>query len=163
MQFVYLCFTHHSSILWPPDAKNWLIGKDPNAGKDWKQKDKGMALDEMARRHQWLSGHEQTPGDSERQGGLACCSPCGGRVRDDLMSNTTKILEKSFFFNPWKDTWFMKSVLHWTIPSKEGTMTTQQPSFRMHFNALAVVVLRTEWEAQVVFWSCWRFTEYPDF
>ena len=97
-QFVCLCVTHHSSRLWPPDAKNWLTGKDPNAGKDWMQKDKGMALDEMARWHQWLSGHEQTPGDREGQGGLVCCSPCGGRVRDDLMRNTTKILEKSFFF-----------------------------------------------------------------
>ena len=44
-------------ILWPPDAKNWLIGKDPDAGKDWRQK-KGMTEDEMVEWHHWLDGHE---------------------------------------------------------------------------------------------------------
>ena len=44
-------------ILWPPDAKNWLIGKDPDAGKDWRQ-EKGLTEDEMAGWHQWLDGHE---------------------------------------------------------------------------------------------------------
>ena len=45
-------------ILWPPDAKNWLIGKDPDARKDWRQEEKGMAEDEMVGCHHWLSGHE---------------------------------------------------------------------------------------------------------
>ena len=45
-------------ILWPPDAKSWLIGKDPDAGKDWKQEEKGMAEDEMVGCHHWLYGHE---------------------------------------------------------------------------------------------------------
>ena len=45
-------------ILWPPDAKNWLIGKDPDAGKDWTQEEKGMAEDEMVGWHHWLTGHE---------------------------------------------------------------------------------------------------------
>ena len=45
-------------ILWPPDAKNWLIGKDPDAGKDWRQEEKGMTEDEMVGWHHWLSGHE---------------------------------------------------------------------------------------------------------
>ena len=44
-------------ILWPPDAKNWLIGKDPNAGKDWRQEEKGRE-DEMVGQHHWLGGHE---------------------------------------------------------------------------------------------------------
>ena len=63
--------------LWPPDAKSQLIGKDPDAGKDWRQKEKGVAEDEMVRWHYQLNGHEfeQTPGDGERQGSLACCSP----------------------------------------------------------------------------------------
>ena len=54
-------------ILWPPDAKSWLIGKDPDAGKDWRQKEKGMTEDEMVRWHHWLNGHEfeQTQGDSD--------------------------------------------------------------------------------------------------
>ena len=45
-------------ILWPPDAKNWLIGKDPDAGKDWRQEEKGMTEDEMVGWHHWLDGHE---------------------------------------------------------------------------------------------------------
>ena len=59
-------------ILWPPDAKSWLTGKDPDAGKDWRQKEKGTAEDEMVRQHHQLNGHEfeQTPGDSGEQGSL---------------------------------------------------------------------------------------------
>ena len=51
-------------ILWPHDAKNWLIGKDPDAGKDWRQEEKGMTEGEMVGQHQWLNGHEfeQGPG-----------------------------------------------------------------------------------------------------
>ena len=45
-------------ILWPPDVKNWLLGKDPDAGKDWRQKEKGMTEDEMVGWHHWLDGHE---------------------------------------------------------------------------------------------------------
>ena len=53
-----------SPILWPPDAKNWLIGKDPDAGKDLRQEEKGMTEDEMVGWHHWLDGHEfeQAPG-----------------------------------------------------------------------------------------------------
>ena len=47
-----------SPVLWPPEAKNWLIGKDPDAGKDWRQEKKGMTEDEMAGWHHWLDGHE---------------------------------------------------------------------------------------------------------
>ena len=51
-------------ILWPPNAKNWLTGEDPDAGKDWRQKEKGMAEDEMVGWHHWLNGREfeQAPG-----------------------------------------------------------------------------------------------------
>ena len=63
--------------LWPPDAKSQLIGKDPDAGKDWRQKEKGAAEDEMVRWHHQLNGHEfeQTSRDSEGQKCLACFSP----------------------------------------------------------------------------------------
>ena len=65
--------------LWPPDAKNGLIGKkkDPDAGKDWRQKERRAAEDEMVRWHHGLNGHEseQTLGYSEGQGSMACCSP----------------------------------------------------------------------------------------
>ena len=72
-------------IPWPPDAKNWLIGKDPDAGKDWRQKEKGMTENEMVGWHHWLNGHEfeQAPGVGDGQGSLACCSPWGGRVWHD--------------------------------------------------------------------------------
>ena len=62
-------------ILWPPDEKSWLIGKDPDARKDRRQ-EKGMTEDEMVGWHQWVNGHkfEQTPGDGEGQGSLECCS-----------------------------------------------------------------------------------------
>ena len=60
-----------------PDAKSWLIGKDPDAGKDWRQEEKGMTQDKMVGWHHWLNGHEleQTPGAGEGQGSLVCCSP----------------------------------------------------------------------------------------
>ena len=45
-------------ILWPPDAKNWLIWKDPDAGKDWRREKKGMTEDEMVGWHHWFNGHE---------------------------------------------------------------------------------------------------------
>ena len=63
-------------ILWPPDLKSWLTGKDPNAGEDWRQ-EKGKTEDEMVGWHHWLNGHEleQAPEDGEGQGSLACCSP----------------------------------------------------------------------------------------
>ena len=70
-------------ILWP-DVKNWLIGKDPDAGKDWRQEEKGMIEDEMVGWHQRLDGYEfeQTPGVGDGQGGLACCSPWGHKESD---------------------------------------------------------------------------------
>ena len=62
-------------IIFPPDAKNWLIGKDPNAGKDWRQEEKGRTEDEMAQWHYLLDGHESewTPGVGDGQGGLVYC------------------------------------------------------------------------------------------
>ena len=71
-------------ILWSPDAKNWLIGKDLDAGKDWRQKEKGATEDEMVGWHHWLNGHEfeQATGVSDGQGSLACCSPWGCKELD---------------------------------------------------------------------------------
>ena len=66
-------------ILWLPDVKNWLIGKDPDPGKDWRQEEKGTTEDEMAGWHHWLDGHEseRTPGVGDGQGGLACWDSWG--------------------------------------------------------------------------------------
>ena len=59
-----------TAILWPPDAKSWLTGKHPDAGKDWGQEEKGTTEDEMIGWHQWLKGHEfgWTLGVGDRQG-----------------------------------------------------------------------------------------------
>ena len=69
---------------WPLDAKNWLIGKDPDSGKDLRQEEKGMTEDKMIGWHHWVDGHEfeQALGDSDGQGSLVCCSPWGGKESD---------------------------------------------------------------------------------
>ena len=71
-------------ILWLPDVKNWLTGKDPDAGEDWRQEEKGTTEDEMVGWHHQLSGHvlEQTLGVGDRQGSLACGSPWGRKESD---------------------------------------------------------------------------------
>ena len=76
-------------ILWPLSTKNWLIGKDSDAGKDWRQEEKGTTEDEMVGWYHGLDGHESawTPGVGDGQGGLACCSPWGRKE-----SNTTEQL-----------------------------------------------------------------------
>ena len=79
-------------ILWPRDAKNWLTGKDLDAGKDWRQDEKGMTEDEMVGWHHRLKGREfeQTLGDSEGQGSLACCLH-GVAKSQTRLSNWTKL------------------------------------------------------------------------
>jgi len=71
-------------ILWPPDAKSWVIGKDPDAGKDWGQKEKGATEDEMVGWHHWLDGHGflWTPGVGDWRGGLVCCGLLSHRESD---------------------------------------------------------------------------------
>ena len=74
-----------ASILWPPEAKNWLIGKDPDTGKDWGQ-EKGMTEDEMFGWHHQLNRHEfeQAPGVGDGQRRLVCWSPCSCKELDRL-------------------------------------------------------------------------------
>ena len=71
-------------ILWPPDTKNQLIGKDADAGKYWRQEEKGMIEDEMVAWRHWLNTleFEQAPGVGDGQGSLACCSPWDHRELD---------------------------------------------------------------------------------
>ena len=86
-------------VLWPPDAKSWLIWKDPDAGKDWGQEEKETTEDEMVGRHHQFNGHEfaQSPGGSEGQGSLACCSPWGRKESDTAegLNNSKKMVWKS--------------------------------------------------------------------
>ena len=71
-------------VLWPPDAKSQLIRKESDAGKDWRQEEKGMKEVKMIGWHHWLNGHgfEQAPGDGEGQRSLASCSPWSFRESD---------------------------------------------------------------------------------
>ena len=87
-------------ILWPPDAKSWLIWKDPDAGKDWGQ-EKGMTEDEMVGWHHQHNGHGfgWTPGVGDGQGGLACCGSWGRKESD-----TTEQLN-------WTERWSQTSLL----------------------------------------------------
>jgi len=75
-------------VLWVPDAKNWLIRKDPDAGQDWGQKEKGTTEDEMVGWYHRLYGHklEQAPGVGDGQGSLVCCSPWGCKELDTTES-----------------------------------------------------------------------------
>ena len=85
-------------ILWPPDAKSWLIGKAPDAGTGWRQEEKGMTENEMVGWHHWLDGHEfeQAPGDGKGQGSLVCCSPWGCKEWDILkqLNNNNKLTQQ---------------------------------------------------------------------
>ena len=82
-------------ILWPSEVKSWLTGKEPDAGKDWGQEEKGTTEDETVGWHQWLNGHEseKTPGDSEGQGNLVYCSPWGHKSQTQLSYWTTTMLK----------------------------------------------------------------------
>ena len=87
-------------ILWLPDAKNCLIGKDLDAGKDWRQEEKGTTQDEMVEWHHWLNGHEfeQVLGVGGGQGSLACCSPWGCKESD--MTEQLNCTELIVLHNP---------------------------------------------------------------
>ena len=95
-------------ILWPPDMKNWLIWKAPDAGKDWRQEEKGMTEDDMVGWNHWLKGQEfeQTLGDGEGQESLVCCSPWGCEESDMTEwlannNNRESFIVFSFFAQPW--------------------------------------------------------------
>ena len=91
-------------VLWPPDAKSWLIGKDSDAGRDWGQEEKGTTEDEMAGWHHWVDGCESewTPGDGDGQGGLACCDSWGRKESDTTERlNWTELIHFFIFFPLW--------------------------------------------------------------
>ena len=106
-------------ILWQPDAKSQLIGKVPDAWKDWGQKEKGEKDDEMVGWHHWLNRHEveQTPGDSEGQGSLLWCSPW-----DHKESDITKWLKNKEQQNLRKSTSFVNvtAITTTTTTTKTG-------------------------------------------
>ena len=120
-------------ILWPPDMKNWLIGKDPDAGKDWRQEEKGMTEDETVGWHHQLNGHEfeQAPGVDDGQESLACCSPRGNEELD------------------------MTEQLNWTEKKSDKKIITGRP----HFIALQILHFFNLFDLClcVTFWSFSRY------
>ena len=94
-------------ILWPPHVMSWLIGKAPDAGRDWQQEEKGMTEDEIAGWHHWLDGHEfgKTLVIGDGQGGLTCCNSWGCKELD-----TTERLnwtDGSFLIFQWTLSWWL--------------------------------------------------------
>ena len=86
-------------ILWPPDVKSWLIGKDPDVGKDWRQEQKWTTEDEMVGWHHRLNGHKfkQALGDGEGQGSLVCFSPWDHKEseRTEWLNNNSQLVPVS--------------------------------------------------------------------
>ena len=106
-------------ILWPSDAKSWLIWKDPDAGKDWGQKEKGTAEDEMVGWHHWLDGHGfgWTPTVGDGQGSLACWSPWSHKESD-----TTEWLN-------WTESWAAGTeIIHILLPTHMHSLPHQHYS-----------------------------------
>ena len=99
-------------VLWPPDVKTWLTGKDPDAGKDWGRREKGMTEDEMVGWYHQLSGHgfEQTAGAGDGQGGLVRCSPWGLRESHTL-SDWTELI---YYIKLCAGHWNGKKYRTWT-------------------------------------------------
>ena len=86
-------------IIWPPDAKNGLIGRNPDAGKDWRWEKKGMTEDKMVGWHHQLNGHGfgWTPGNGDGQGGLVCCGSWG-RKESDMTERLNWIYNTEYLF-----------------------------------------------------------------
>ena len=103
-------------ILGPPDAKNWLIWKDPDSGKYWRQEEMGMTEYNMVGWHHQFNGHEfeQAPGDRAGQGSLACCSPWGHK-ESGLRDWTTAMQDVNSRGNWAKEKGVYKSFLHYRL------------------------------------------------
>ena len=113
-------------ILWPPDVKSWLIGKDSDAGMDWGQEEKGTTEDEMAGWHHWLDGCESegTLGVGDGRGGLACWDS-GGCKESIRLSDWTEGWEKS-------DSWIHGAPLHLFLLNLHDRHFPQCPAHQGH-------------------------------
>ena len=136
-------------ILWPSDTKSWLIGKDPDAGQDWRQEEKGTTEDVMVGWRHWLGQEfEQALGAGGGQGGLACCSPWRRRVRQEWATELKWILlrtgsDPSFHF--WRPLFTLTS---WS--------DTVERAVSEQLSGLATQVSRTE---ELVTWQCFKGQE----
>ena len=136
-------------VLWPPHPKNWLIGKDSDAGRDWGQEEKGMTEDKMAGWHHWLDGRESewTLGVGDGQGGLACCDSWGCKESDmtewlnwsDLIYYTpfAPVTQTEFIYQKTREC----SVL-WTYMLIDGDVHLFQVHLLLSFTAILQLILK---------------------
>ena len=124
-------------ILWPADAKSWLIGKDSDAGRDWRQEEKGMTEDDMAGWHHRLNGCESewTPGDGDVQGGLVCCDSWGRKVLD--VKSWTRLSD-------WTELNWTEWLLQLPYQGRDQIYTMWLPSFSMPVKDTKQLSLETQ-------------------
>ena len=148
MVFIYISLMTImlASIFWPPDVKKWFIWKDPDAGKDWGQEEKGTTDDEMVGWYHWLNGHEfeQTAGDGKGQGSLACCSSWSPKESDmtERLNNYSTACWQ-FLFVLWENVYpsplpikiFFVSFL-WFSMRVFGVGTSRSPHFIYLFDCV---------------------------
>ena len=122
-------------VLWPPNVKSWVIRKDPDAGKDWRQEENGMTEDEMVGWHHRLSQREfeQGPRDGEGQGSLACYNPLGHKKLDTtewLTATTTLFLFYNFY-------WGIVDLQYYMFKGKEGSRWDEESRDRRVYPTLS--------------------------
>ena len=136
-------------ILWPPDAKSWLFGKDPDAGNDWGQEEKGTTEDEMVGWYHWLDAHGfgWTLGIGDGQGGLACCGSWGHKESDTIeWLNWAEVTgyqaEKDSnswgIRNMWGELYHCPSLLSWEVfqaTRRKGKQGRSQPTLNLRDKA----------------------------
>ena len=129
-------------ILWPSHVKSWLIGKDPDAGRDWGQEEKGMTEDEMAGWYHRLHGHEfgWTPGAGDGQGGLACCDSWGRKELDwaTELNWTEDALKTPSLFCPRS-----YSMIHQILP-KDLPLQISPAQIDTFLSRLKIIILLTQ-------------------
>ena len=141
-------------LLWPTDVKNWHIGKDPDAGKDWRWEEKGMTEDELVGWHHWFDGHEfeQVPGVGDGQGSLVCCSPWGQKELDMTeWLNWTEMMTAVIIFI---DSLFCKNSSCWLLVLDNNTNTKDTSPLPLcseayrrlyNFSSLTIETLQNSW------------------
>ena len=141
-------------ILWPRDAKNWLIGKDPDAGK---------AQNEMVGWHHWLDGHEfeQAPGVGDGQGSLACCSPWVCRVRRDWAT------ELNWLRQICRPQTRNRNQLHsWMFPTLAASSLQAAQRSQLTINEhVTQIKIKLWWFMSLTLWDYWILycnLAYPD-
>ena len=152
-------------ILWPPDTQSWLTGKDPDGGKDWKQKEKRVTEDEIVGWYHWFIGHEpgQTKGDGKGQRSLACCSPWGHKELDRIwwlnnynnireyiitkrkISGTSLVVQWLITHLPLQRTWVWPLIQEDSTCLRATTETTSHKNWSLHALRTCVLQKRSHW------------------